>query len=79
MKLVINEWDRLKFQFKNKKKIKKILFHNDIHPKNVLIKKDGNIVILDYQSYKQVVPNSFFLFSFKDDKASSFKIKKKFK
>ena len=26
MKLVINEWDRLKFQFKNKKKIKKYYF-----------------------------------------------------
>lgn len=63
MKLVINEWDRLKFQFKNKKKIKKILFHNDIHPKNVLIKKDGNIVILDYQSYKQVVPEIAFSYS----------------
>ena len=61
MKLVINEWDRLKFQFKNKKKIKKILFHNDIHPKNVLIKKRWKYSFTRLSKLQTSSPrNSFF-------------------
>ena len=40
------------------KKIKNIIY-NDIHPKNVLIKKGGNIVLLDYQETSSP-RNSFF-------------------
>tara|TARA_X000000950_G_scaffold150784_1_gene185800 strand:- start:7658 stop:8650 length:993 start_codon:yes stop_codon:yes gene_type:complete len=50
-----SEWTRLRKLYK-KKKVTKSLFHNDLHPKNVLIKKNGNVILLDHLSFKIVVP-----------------------
>lgn len=54
LKFLSFEWLRLKNLCKNKIQKKKYFFHNDLHPHNILINKNGKIIFLDYRSFKLV-------------------------
>ena len=51
---ITSEWKRLKKIYKKKINKKKYIFHNDLHPHNILISKKNDISTLDHRSLKLV-------------------------
>ena len=54
LKFFVFEWTRLKDLYKNKINKNKHLFHNDLHPHNIIVLKKNKISVLDYRSFKLV-------------------------
>ena len=54
LKFFVFEWARLKNLYKNKINKNKHLFHNDLHPHNIIVFKENKISVLDYRSYKLI-------------------------